>query len=142
MSSRRGRARHVRKPATQRQLRVGELVRHALVDILARGHLRDPALEGPNVTLSRADLSPDLRHATVYCTSLGGADDEAVVEGLNRSRAYLRGELGRAITLKFTPDLKFELDRSFARAEAVDALLRSPKVARDLAAGRDEDGDV
>ncbi len=121
--------------ASQRQLRVGEMLRHALVEILARDVLRDPDLEGKSVTVSEVDISPDMRVATIYCSSLGGGDDETVIPALNRCRTFLRGELGRRITLKFTPSLHFRLDSTFAAAQSTASLLRSPRVARDLSAG-------
>ncbi len=125
--------------ASQRQLRVGEMLRHALVEILARDVVRDPDLEGKSVTISEVDVSPDMRVATIYCSSLGGGDDDTVVPALNRARAFLRGQLGRAINLKFTPTLHFRLDHSFAAAHEMDALLHSPRVARDLSAAEKRD---
>lgn len=118
--------------ASQRQLRVGEVLRHALVDILARDLVRDPDLAGKSVTVSEVDVSPDLKMATIYCSSLGGLDDEAVIPALNRARAFLRGQLGRRITLRYTPSLAFRLDHTFGEAQAMERLLRSPRVARDL----------
>jgi len=141
MTRRHGHDRPADKGMTQRQRRVGEMLRHALVEVLARGHVRDRELQDKAVTVTEVSVTADLRHATVYCTALGGEGDAAVVAALNRARAYLRGELGRAIRLKFTPDLVFEIDASFAEAEAVDALLRSPKVARDLAKQEAPDDD-
>ncbi len=121
----------VREPS-QRQLRAGELVRHALVDILARGELRDPDLKGVSVTVTEVRASPDLRNATVFCAPLGGGDVRAVAEALNRAKAFIRGRLGREIELKFTPNLSFEPDISFDEADHVTELLRRPDVARDL----------
>lgn len=117
---------------SQRQLRAGELVRHALVEIFQREDLRDPALEGVSITVSEARMSPDLKQATVFCTPLGGVHEKEVVLALNRIAPYLRSLLGRRIEMKFTPALRFVADESFAEARRVDELLASPKVRRDL----------
>lgn len=120
------------KGPSQRQLRAGELVRHALADILRREHLREPALTGVSVTISEVRASPDLRHATVFCLPLGGGQEAEVVGALNHAANYLRGLLGREIEMKFTPTLKFVADTSFAEARRIDELLSRPEVARDL----------
>ncbi len=122
------------KGPSQRQLRVGEVIRHTLSEILARGDVRDPALVGVSVTVTEVRPSPDMRNATVFCSPLGGQHEEEVVDGLNRCRAYLRGQVGHAVSLKFTPQLTFLLDRSFDEAEHIGDLLRSTEVARDLGA--------
>lgn len=128
---------------SQRQLRVGEMLRHALAEILQRGDIADPLLETAVVTVPEVRVSPDLRHATVYVMPLGGEHVGEVVAALERNRRYLRGELAHKVTLKFMPDLKFEIDRSFEAGDRIDALLRSPEVARDLGRHLDEDdGDV
>lgn len=118
---------------SQRQLRAGELVRHALVDILAREEFRDPALQGVSVTVGEVRCSPDLRHANIYCIPLGDRDAErakAVCEGLNRAAAFLRGRLGKEIEMKFTPQLHFIADESYDSALAMDTLLANAR-ARD-----------
>jgi len=120
------------KGPSQRQLRVGEVIRHTLSEILAKGDVRDPALAGVSVTVTEVRPSPDLRNANVFCSPLGGQHEQEVIEGLNRCRAYLRGQVGHAVSLKFTPQLIFLLDRSFDEAEHIDDLLRSNEVARDL----------
>lgn len=125
------------KSPSQRQLRAGELIRHALVEILQREDLRDPALAGASITVSEVRPSPDLRHATVFCAPLGGGDGRETAAALNRAAPKIRALLGRRIDLKFTPALKFLADESFAEAERIDALLARPEVRRDLA--RDED---
>lgn len=122
---------------SQRQLRVAEEVRRLMVDILARAHFREPVLAGAAITVTGARVSPDLKNATVYCMTLGGTQIEAVVAALNRSKAYLRGELGHAMKLRYTPDLRFAEDQSFAEADAIEDLLRSERVRRDLAAKDD-----
>lgn len=120
------------KGPSQRQLRAGELIRHALVEIMQRESLRDPALDGVSVTVSEVRVSPDLKQATVYASPLGGAAEGEVVEALNKVAPYLRGLLGRAIDMKFTPALKFRRDEVFTEAQKIDALLARPDVARDL----------
>lgn len=120
---------------TQRQLRAGELVRHALVDVLSREELRDPDLQGVVVTIGEVRCSPDLRHATIFCSPLGETDSNRVIEvaeGLNRAARFLRGRLGKQIELKFTPDLHFVPDLSYEEGSSMEALLRSDPVRRDL----------
>ncbi len=121
-----------KKLPSQRQLRAGELVRHALVDVLAREELRDPDLKGVSLTLTEVRCAPDLRHARVYCVPLGGKDSATALKAVNRCAAFLRGRLGRQIEMKFTPKLVFELDTSFDEASHISALLHDPAVARDL----------
>ena len=123
------------KPPTQRQLRAGELVRHALVDILAREDFSDPALVGVSVTVGEVRCSPDLRHANVFVTALGMDDKEdraELADALNKVAGFLRGRLGREIDMKFTPKLNFIPDRSYDEATAIDRLLDSPHVKQDL----------
>lgn len=117
---------------TQRQLRAGELVRHALVEILREEEISDPALEGVSVTVTEVRMSPDLRHATAFVEPLGGGHAPEVVEGLNRHAKFLRGRLGRMIDMKFTPDLKFLHDESFNEAARMSRLFEDPKVQQDL----------
>jgi ribosome-binding factor A len=127
---------------SQRQLRVGEVIRHVLSDILSRGEVRDPELEGVSVTVTQVKPSADMRHAIVFCEPLGGKNAERVIEALNRHRGYLRGLLGHAVRLRFTPELRFAEDNSFAEAEKIETLLKSARVQRDLRAAHDDgDGD-
>jgi ribosome-binding factor A len=125
---------------TQRQLRAGELVRHALVEILREEDFADPALDGVSVTVTEVRMSPDLRHATVFVEPLGGGHAQEVVDGLNRHAKFLRGRLGRAIELKFTPDLKFLHDETFNEAARMSRLFDDPKVRQDLAPQPPSDG--
>jgi ribosome-binding factor A len=125
---------------TQRQLRVGEALRHALADVLRRGDIRDPDLVGVSVTITQVKPSPDMRHATVFCEPLGGRNAKQVIAALNKNKGYLRGEMGRLITMKFTPELRFLEDESFAEAEKIETLLKSSRVRRDLATPEDDDG--
>lgn len=128
---------------SQRQLRVGELLRHALSDILNRGDIRDADLAGVSVTVTEVKASPDMHYATVFCEPLGGKNADKIVAALNRHKAYLRGEMGRAVDLRFTPELRFVEDTSFAEAERIETILKSPQVSRDLKSDgeTDEDGD-
>ena len=129
--TRHGKIRSSQGPS-QRQLRAGELVRHALVEILREESLADPALSGVSVTITEARMSPDLRHATVFVEPLGGEHAAAVVAGLNRVSKFLRGRLGHIIDMKFTPALKFIHDESFNSAAHMDALFNDPRVRQDL----------
>jgi ribosome-binding factor A len=117
---------------SQRALRVGELVRQALADMLARGEVHDPVIEGHLITIPEVRMSPDLRLATIYVMPLGGRDEKAVVAALDRNRRYLRGEIARRVNLKFAPDIRFRIDESFDEAQRIEKLLQSPEVARDL----------
>ena len=117
---------------SQRQLRAGELMRHALVEILREEEISDPALAGVSVTVTEVRMSPDLRHATVFAEPLGGGHAPEVIEALNRHARFLRGRLGHAIDMKFTPDLKFLHDESFDEAAKMSRLFADPRVAQDL----------
>ena len=129
----------VNSQPSQRQLRMGELVRHALAGVLTRDEIRDPALEGRIITIAEVRMSPDLKHALVLVTPLGVADGEAVIAALNRSARFLRGRVAPALRqVRSIPDLKFRLDTRFDDDARIDALLRSPDVRRDLGGG-DED---
>ena len=130
---------HQPKGPSQRQLRAGELVRHALVGILARGDFRDPALQGVSITVSEVRPSPDLRQAKVYVAPLGPGDRDALTAALNRAAGHLRGQLGREIDMKFTPELHFYPDTSFDTASEIDALLARPNVRRDIDEGGEAD---
>jgi ribosome-binding factor A len=118
---------------SQRQLRVGELLRHALSQVLLRGDVRDPDLAGVSVTITQVKPSGDMRHATVFCEPLGGKNADKIIAALNRNKAYLRGEMGHMIAIKFTPELRFVEDKSFAEAEKIETILKSPRVQQDLA---------
>lgn len=117
---------------SQRQLRVGELVRHALSDVLTRGDLADPELEGRVITVPEVRLSPDLKVATVFVMPLGGGGERDVVKALARNARWLRGAIAPRLELKFMPELRFRIDESFDEAGRIESLLRSPQVARDL----------
>jgi len=117
---------------SQRQLRVGELVRHALAELLQRGDVHDPVLEGHHITVPEVKMTADLRLATAYVMPLGGKDVKPVLEALERNKKFLRTEIAHKINMKFAPDLRFRVDERFDEADRIDKLLRSPNVARDL----------
>ncbi|CAN5369178.1 30S ribosome-binding factor RbfA [soil metagenome] len=117
---------------SQRALRVGEVIRHALVEIFQRGEIHDPALEGVVVTVPEVRMTPDLRLATAYVMPLGGKGAETLVATLERHRKYLRGEIAHRIDLRYAPELRFRLDTSFDVGSRIDALLERPEVKRDL----------
>ncbi|MEA2907731.1 MAG: ribosome-binding factor [Alphaproteobacteria bacterium] len=126
------------KGASQRQLRVGELIRHALADMLIRGEVHDPVLEGHMITVPEVSMAADLRLATIYVMPLGGRDAQAVIEALERNKKFLRGEIARHVNLKFAPEIRFRIDERFDEAERIEKLLRTPAVRRDLDRESDE----
>jgi ribosome-binding factor A len=119
--------------ASQRQLRVGELIRHALAEMLTRGEVHDPVLEGHMITVPEVRMTADLRLATIYVMPLGGRDADEVVAALERNKRFLRGEISRHVNLKFAPEIRFRIDERFDEAERIEKLLRTPAVRRDLA---------
>src|SRR5438874_9819650 len=124
---------------SQRQLRVGEQVRHAMAEILAQGNVHDADLEGRIITVPEVRMSPDLKIATVYVMPLGGRDTEIVIAALERNKKFLRGEIAHRVNLKFAPELRFRVDERFDEAERIEKLLRTPAVQRDLAPGEDDE---
>ena len=129
-------ARHQHRDQTaggsQRQLRVGELIRHELADILSRGAIHDPVVETHMITVPEVRMTADLRLATIYVMPLGGRDEQQVLDALDRNKRYVRGEIARRVNLKFAPDIRFRIDERFAEAERIEKLLRTPVVQRDL----------
>ena len=133
---------------SQRQLRAGELIRHALVEVLREEEIHDPALKDVSVTVTEVRLSPDLKHATCFVEPLGAGVDSApvaghvdeIVKALNAHAKFLRGVLGRRIDMRFTPDLRFRHDESFAAAERLNRLLDDPRVQADIARPDADDG--
>jgi ribosome-binding factor A len=117
---------------SQRQLRVGELVRHALAELLTRGEIHDAVLASHVLTIPEVRMSPDLRLATVFVMPLGGKDVEAVLAALESNKRYIRGEIARAVNLKFAPDVRFRADETFDESLRIDRLLASDKVRQDL----------
>ncbi|QCN95476.1 30S ribosome-binding factor RbfA [Azospirillum argentinense] len=120
------------KPPSQRQLRVGEEIRHALADLFRRGDFHDPELADLNVTVTEVRISPDLRNATAFVTPLGGGHMDETLSALRRAAPFLRGQIARVINLRHAPTLSFEADTSFDYAGRIDAILHSPAVARDV----------
>ena len=116
---------------SQRQLRVGELIRHALADMLSRGDIHDDVLAKYVVTVPEVRLSPDLKLATAYIMPLGGQDVKPVLKALEGHKRYIRGEIAHRVNLKYAPDVRFRADESFAEAERIDALLDTEEVRRD-----------
>jgi ribosome-binding factor A len=139
MANRRNQSRSAGKGAapapsgpSQRQLRVGELVRHAMAQMLSRGEIHDDVLAQHLVTIPEVRMSPDLKLASIYVMPLGGRDVEPVLAALERNKRYIRGVVGHAVNLKFAPDIRFMADDTFDEASRIDALLASEKVRRDV----------
>ncbi len=120
------------KGPTQRQLRVGEMIRHALTEILMRLEFLEPGLTGQNITVTEVRVSPDLRNATIYTLPFGRGDPVLLIEALMRHQKFLRSELAKRVELKYMPSLSFQIDDSFDKAKRIDELLQSPQVKRDL----------
>jgi ribosome-binding factor A len=120
------------KAPTQRQLKIGELIRHALAEIFQRGEIVDEVLSRHSLTVPEVRMSPDLKLATVYVLPLGGGEADEAVAHLDTHKRYLRGLLAKKVSMKFMPELRFKVDSSFEASARIDELLASPKVARDL----------
>jgi ribosome-binding factor A len=125
---------HREAPAgpSQRALRVGELIRHAIAEMLVRGEVHDNVIETHLITVPEVRMSGDLRLATIYVMPLGGRDRAQVLEALEHNKRYLRGEIAHRVNLKFAPELRFHIDERFDEAERIEKLLRTPEVRRDL----------
>jgi ribosome-binding factor A len=119
-----------RSGPTQRQLRVGELIRQALSELLVRGEIHDEVITSHVITISEVRMSPDLRLATIFVMPLGGEDVERVLAALERNKRYLRGAVAKAVNLKFAPDIRFRKDESFETGQRIDQLLDSLKEQR------------
>ncbi len=124
---------------TQRMLRVGELVRHALASVFARGDIEDPVLEGKVITVPEVRMSPDLKLASAYVMPLGGEGAAEVAAALNRHHRFIRGRIAPELDLKFAPDLRFFVDDTFEEFGRIDAILRSDRVQRDLDKNEDDE---
>jgi ribosome-binding factor A len=125
---------------SQRQLRVGELIRHEIADMLTRGEVHDPVIETHMITVPEVRMTPDLRMATIYVMPLGGRGQKEVLDALDRNKRYLRGEIARRVNLKFAPEIRFRIDERFDEAERIEKLLRTPVVQRDLSGKGSNDG--
>lgn len=124
---------------SQRQLRVGEQVRHALADVLRRGEVPDPLIETTVISVSEVRMSPDLKLATAFVAPLGAKDDDAVIAALNRHARFIRGKMSPALRqMKYMPEFRFRIDTSYDNMARIDDLLRSPEVARDLDKEKDD----
>jgi ribosome-binding factor A len=123
---------------SQRQLRVGELIRHEFADMLVRGDIHDPVIQTHMITVPEVRMSPDLRLATIYVMPLGGRDAKEVIDALERNKRYVRGEVAKRVNLKFAPEIRFRVDERFDEAERIEKLLRTPVVQRDLGGEEDE----
>ena len=130
---------HAASAPSQRQLRVGELIRHALAEMLSRGDIHDPVIAAHMITVPEVAMTADLRLATVYVMPLGGRDAKPVIEALERNKKFLRGEIARRINLKFAPDVRFRFDERFDEAERIEKILRTPQVQRDLSPKDDDE---
>jgi ribosome-binding factor A len=131
MSRRRSSDKENRTPG-QRQLRVGEEIRHLLADLLERGNMRDPDLREASITVTSVDVSPDLRNATAFVMPLGGHDEKRLMAAMRRAAPWFRARVGERAGLRYAPEIRFELDRTFDEADRIGALLRRPDVARDI----------
>ncbi len=121
------------KPPSQRQLRVGEMVRHALTQLLQRGDVPDPVIENTVISITEVAMSPDLKIATVFISPLGNSEPQPVIKALAANQKYIRGRLSPALRqMKYMPEFRFRADTSFDNYERIDALLHRPDVARDL----------
>jgi len=131
MSRRRSSDKENRTPG-QRQLRVGEEIRHLLADLLERGNMRDPDLREASITVTSVDVSPDLRNATAFVMPLGGHDEKRLMAAMRRAAPWFRARVGERAGLRYAPEIRFELDRTFDEADRIGSLLRRPDVARDI----------
>ena len=129
------------KSRSQRQLRIGEVIRHVLVQIIDRGEAHDPGLDGVTITVTEVRVSPDLRNATAFVMPLGGKDSDEILASLNRASPFFRRRVASEVDLRRLPSLSFELDASFDNADHIDALLRSPAVSADVNAPHETDTD-
>ena len=123
---------------SQRQLRVGELIRHELADMLSRGDIHDPVIEAHMITVPEVRMTADLRLATIYVMPLGGHDENDVIAAFDRNKRFIRGEIARRVNLKFAPEIRFRVDERFDEAERIEKLLRTPAVQRDLDDEKDQ----
>lgn len=130
--SRKSRSAEPARGPSQRQLRVAEMIRHKLAEMLGRGEIHDDVLAAHVVTISEVRMSPDLKLATAYVMPLGGRDIAPVLAALDRNRRFIRGELAHAVNLKFAPDIRFREDETFEEASRIEALLHSPRVRSDI----------
>ncbi|HHG89750.1 MAG TPA: 30S ribosome-binding factor RbfA [Devosia sp.] len=127
---------------SQRMLRVGELVRHALSAFLVRGDIQDEVLAGITITVPEVRMTPDLKLASAYVMPLGGENADEIADALNRNKKFIRGSIAPSLSMKYVPSLRFFVDETFAEADRIEALLRSDRVAQDLSGMEENDGTV
>jgi len=120
-------------------LRVGELIRHAIVDVFIHEGVHDPVLSSHTITFPEVKMTADLRHATIYVMPLGGKDTDAVIAALNKNKRWLRGALAKRVKIRYMPELHFRVDERFDEGDRIERLLRSPEVARDLGKNKPKD---
>ena len=120
------------RPHSQRQLRVGEELRHIIAELIERGGMRDPDLRGASITITAVDVSPDLRNAIAFVMPLGGQDEPRLLAAMRRAAPWFRARVGERAGLRYAPEIRFEIDRTFDEADRIGNLLRRPDVARDL----------
>jgi ribosome-binding factor A len=130
-----------KKGPSQRQLRVGELIRHAMTEILSRGDLQNPVILGAFITIPEVRMSPDLKIATIYVTLHNRENEKDIIRAFADERKFLRMEIAHRVNLKFAPDLRFRPDEGLVEAQKIDALLRSPQVQRDLTKAQENDAE-
>jgi ribosome-binding factor A len=130
-----------KKGPSQRQLRVGELIRHAMTEILSRGDLQNPVILGAFITIPEVRMSPDLKIATIYVTLHNRENEKDIIRAFADERKFLRMEIAHRVNLKFAPDLRFRPDEGLVEAQKIDALLRSPQVQRDLTKTQENDAE-
>lgn len=123
------------KAPSQRQLRIGEEIRHSISEMFERREFHEPALHDISVTITEVRISPDLKNATAYIMPLGGGQAVEIIEALARARTYVRKRLGRSLHLRYVPNIDFEMDTTFDQADKIEDLLNDPKVAQDLERG-------
>jgi ribosome-binding factor A len=133
------RPQHREPGPSQRQLRVGEAVRHVISELLVHGEVHDAVIETHLITVPEVRMSADLRVATIYVMPLGGRDETQVLAALERNKRFLRGVIAKRVNLKFAPEIRFRIDERFDEAERIEKLLRSPAVSRDLSGGSDDE---
>ncbi len=117
---------------SQRQLRAGELIRHALAEIFLRGETGDPELERLTPSVVEVQMSPDLKIATAFARTILAGKEQLLLEALNRNRKYIRGLAAKKLDMKFTPEIRFRIDTALDYVGKIEEILRSPEVARDL----------
>jgi len=131
-----------RKEPSQRQLRVGQEIRKILIDTIESGDLWNPLLLDKTISITQVDISPDLKNCDAYIMTLGGEGVEDVVKGLNEARNYIRRLVGKELTIRYTPAIRFKIDETFEQAAKINKILLSPEVSRDLTKKETEEEEI